>query len=230
MARIRALLFDLDNTLVDFIKMKQAAVNAAIDAMIDAGLDMTPEEARRRIWAIYDQEGIESQQVFDLFLQERYGGINYKMLAAGIIAYRRAREAAMVLYPHVKSTLVELVRRGYRLAVLSDAPAKQAWLRLCALGLHYFFETVVAFEDTGKRKPHPRPFQKALSALGVHADEALMIGDWPERDMAGAKAVGIRTVFARYGDTFNVIHSGADREIDDLSEILSLLDDAEFNK
>jgi putative hydrolase of the HAD superfamily len=230
MAKIRALLFDLDNTLVDFMKMKHAAVGAAIAAMIDAGLDMTAESASRRIWAIYADEGIESQQVFDRFLTEHYGSLNYKMLAAAIIAYRRAREAAMVLYPHVKSTLVELMRRGYRLAVLSDAPAKQAWLRLCALGLHYFFETVITFEDTGERKPHPRPFRKALETLGVNADEALMIGDWPERDMAGAKAVGIRTVFARYGDTFDVTHSGADRDIDDIGELLALLDNPDFNR
>ncbi|HEX7343617.1 MAG TPA: HAD-IA family hydrolase [bacterium] len=230
MAKIRALLFDLDNTLVDFMKMKQAAVRAAIEAMVDAGLDLSPTDASRRIWSIYDEEGIESQQVFDRFLTEHYGSINYKVLAAGIIAYRRAREAAMVLYPHVKSTLVELVRRGYRLAVLSDAPAKQAWLRLCALDLHHFFETVVTFEDTGERKPHPRPFQKVLAALSVTAAESLMIGDWPDRDMAGAKAVGIRTVFARYGDTLNLLQSGADREIDDISELLTLLENPNFNQ
>jgi putative hydrolase of the HAD superfamily len=125
---------------------------------------------------------------------------------------------------------VELVRRGYRLAVLSDAPAKQAWLRLCALEVHHFFETVITFEDTGERKPHPRPFTKALEALGVTADEALMVGDWPERDMVGAKSVGIRTIFARYGDSFNVNHSGADREIEDISEILELLENPEFNR
>ena len=230
MAKIRALLFDLDNTLVDFMRMKQSAVDAAVLAMIDAGLDMPAAQASRRIWAIYEQEGIEFQEVFDHFLQDRYGAAKYRMLAAGIIAYRRARDAYMVLYPHVRSTLVELVRRGYRLAVLSDAPAKQAWLRLCALEVHHFFETAVTFEDTGEKKPHPRPFRKALEALGVSAEEALMIGDWPERDMVGAKSVGIRTVFARYGDAFNVTHSGADRDIEDLSELLNLLDDPEFNR
>lgn len=230
MSKIRALLFDLDNTLVDFMKMKRSAVEAAITAMIDAGLDMTPDEAGRCIWDIYDQEGIESQEVFDRFLIEHYGRINYKILAAGIIAYRRAREAAMVLYPHVKSTLVQLVHRGYRLAVLSDAPAKQAWLRLCSLGLQHFFETVITFEDTGERKPHPSPFHKALETLGVKADEALMIGDWPERDMAGAKAVGIRTIYARYGDAHQNLNSGADREIDEISEILDIVDDEEFNR
>ena len=147
-----------------------------------------------------------------------------------IIAYRRAREAALVLYPHVEVTLIELVRRGYRLAVLSDAPAKQAWLRLCSLGLQHLFETVITPEDTGKRKPHPLPFRKALETLGVTADEAIMIGDWPERDMAGAKAVNIRTVYARYGDAYHSSTSGADREIDDISEILDILDDEEFNQ
>jgi putative hydrolase of the HAD superfamily len=230
MAKIRAVVFDLDNTLVDFMRMKQVSVDAAVLAMIDVGLDLPVSEARRRIWAIYDQEGIEFQEVFDHFLSDRYGAVKFRMLASGIIAYRRARDASMVLYPHVRSTLVELVRRGYRLAVLSDAPAKQAWLRLCALEVHHFFETVITFEDTGERKPHPRPFRKVLEELGVTAAEALMIGDWPERDMVGAKAVGIRTIFARYGDAFNVLHSGADRDVEDISEILTLLDDAEFNR
>jgi len=230
MSKIRALLFDLDNTLVDFMKMKQAAVDAAVTDMIDAGLDLHRSEATRRIWEIYDREGIEFQEVFDKFLIEHYGKIDYKILASGIIAYRRAREAALVLYPHVEVTLIELVRRGYRLAVLSDAPAKQAWLRLCSLGLQHIFETVITPEDTGERKPSPLPFRKALETLGVTADEAVMIGDWPERDMAGAKAVGIHTVYARYGDAYHSSTSGAEREIDDISEILDILDDDKFNR
>jgi putative hydrolase of the HAD superfamily len=230
MPNIQALLFDLDNTLVDFMKMKQTAVDAAVTAMIDAGLKMTQGEASRGIWAMYEQDGIESQQVFDLFLRRSTGKIDHKVLASGIIAYRRAREAAMVLYPHVKSTLVELVRRGYRLAILSDAPAKQAWLRLCALGLQHFFETVIAFEDTGERKPHPLPFRLALETLGVAPEEAVMIGDWPERDMVGAHAVGIRTVYARYGDVRANYNVTADRSIDDITELLDILDDQSFNR
>lgn len=230
MAKIKALLFDLDNTLVDFMKMKHAAVDAAVSAMIDAGLDLPAEEADQRIWDIYKREGIEFQEVFDRFLIDRYGKIDYKIFASGVIAYRRAREAALVLYPHVKPTLVELVRRGYRLAVISDAPAKQAWLRLCSLELQHLFETAITFEDTGERKPHPRPFRKALEALGVSPEEALMIGDWPERDVAGAKAVGIRTVYARYGDVHEGIKPDADYTIDDISEIITILEDDDFNR
>ena len=227
MPEIRAILFDLDNTLVDFMQMKKSAVDAAVLSMIDAGLEMSALEVNERIWEIYKSEGIEFQEVFDRFLVDHYGGIDYKILASGIIAYRRAREAALVLYPHVKSTLVELVRRGYRLAVLSDAPAKQAWLRLCSLGLQHFFETVITFEDTGEKKPHPLPFRMTLETLGVKAEEAVMIGDWPERDMAGAKAVGIRTIYARYGSYHDTV-SGADHEIDDVSEIIDILEKGVF--
>jgi len=81
------------------MKMKQAAVDAAVTDMIDAGLDLHRSEATRRIWEIYDREGIEFQEVFDKFLIEHYGKIDHKILASGIIAYRRAREAALVLYP-----------------------------------------------------------------------------------------------------------------------------------
>ncbi len=227
MARPRALLFDLDNTLVDFLKMKWAAVDAAVAAMIEAGLDLPFDQAKKRIQDIYDREGIESQEVFDLFLQDHYGRLDYKILATGIIAYRRARDKAMELYPNVKETLAELVRRGYRLAVISDAPAKQAWLRLCSLGLQDFFETVITFEDTGERKPHPLPFRKALETLDVRADEAVMIGDWLERDIKGAKAVGLKTIYARYGcchpSQIEMVH--ADYTIDDISDILDILDE-----
>ena len=54
-----------------------------------------------------------------------------------------------------------------------------------------------------------------------------MVGDWPERDMVGGKALGIKTVFARYGDTKGVTVSGADFEIDDISELIRVLDTIE---
>lgn len=221
---IRGLIFDLDNTLTDFMRMKEVSIDAAIEGMIDAGLAMSREEAKRRIYEIYAREGIEYQQVFDQFLRETLGEIDYKMHAAAIVAYRRAREASLILYPHVKHTLIQLMKRGLRLAVLSDAPRTQAWLRLCTLGLHHMFDEVLAFEDTGTLKPSGEPFRAVLGRMGLAPSEVLMIGDWPERDMVGASKVGIRTVFARYGDTKETTVSGADFEIDDIIEILGILD------
>jgi putative hydrolase of the HAD superfamily len=58
----------------------------------------------------------------------------------------------------------------------------------------------------------------------VAPTEALMVGDWPERDVAGAKSLGMKTVFARYGDTFGTQESGADFEIDDVLELVAIAD------
>jgi putative hydrolase of the HAD superfamily len=111
-----------------------------------------------------------------------------------------------------------------KLAVVSDAPRLQAWLRLSSLGLHNYFDVVVAFEDTMKRKPAPEPFEKALELLRVRPKEVIMLGDWAERDILGAKLLGMRTVFARYGDTFGTKNSGADYEIDDILELVAIID------
>jgi putative hydrolase of the HAD superfamily len=220
---IRAIVFDLDNTLVDFMVMKRVAVAAAIDAMIDAGLPLDRETAEREIFAIYRREGIEHQTVFDDLLEQHLGRVDYKILAAGIVAYRRAREAALVLYPHVTFTLVSLIKQGIRLAVVSDAPRREAWLRLCYLNLHHLFDVVVTFEDTGERKPSPGPFRRVLEQLGIEPHEALMVGDWAERDVVGAMQLGMRTAFARYGDTFGTLQSGADFELEDIHQLLDIV-------
>ena len=222
---IRLIIFDLDNTLTDFVWMKDQAIEAAIKAMIDAGLDFPKERIHDEIYRIYEQEGIEYQKVFDHLLVDLIGHVDYRILAAGIVGYRKAREAALVLYPHVNRTLLALLKRGLRLAVISDAPRQEAWLRLCYLGLHHIFDTVVAFEDTGERKPSPVPFRVVLDRLGIAPGEALMIGDWPERDIVGASELGIQTVFARYGDTFGPRESGADFDIDDIYRLVSIVDE-----
>jgi putative hydrolase of the HAD superfamily len=221
---IKAVIFDLDNTLVDFMGMKRQAVDAAIQSMIDAGLNLTPDEARARIDTIYKERGIEFQSVFDQLLYDVFQKVDYKILSAGVVAYRRAREAALVPYPHVSLTLVGLLKRGIRLAVVSDAPGREAWLRLCYLNFHHLFDCVVTYEDTGERKPSPAPFRRALEILGVEPRETLMVGDWPERDVVGAANIGIITAFARYGDTFGTVDSGARYELNDVYELLAIVD------
>lgn len=220
---IRAVVFDLDNTLVDFMAMKRNAIEAAIRAMVDAGLTYSFSEVNEKIQEIYHEQGIEYQNVFDSLLQQLLGYVDYKILSAAIIGYRRAREAALVTYPHVHLTLFELAKMGLKLAVVSDAPKLEAWLRLCYLNLHHIFDHVLTIEDTGARKPDPAPFLKALELLRVQPHEAIMVGDWAERDIVGAAKVGMKTAFARYGDTFNTIHTNADYELSDIRMLLEIV-------
>lgn len=220
---IKAVVFDLDNTLVDFMAMKRQGIDAAITAMIDAGLNLTYDDVKGHIDTIYGEQGIEYQRVFDELLMKVLGRIDYKMLSAGIVAYRRAREAALKPYPHVSATLMELVKHGVKLAVLSDAPTREAWLRLCYMNFHHIFDFVVTFDDTGKRKPDPAPFRLALEMLQVPAGEAIMVGDWAERDMVGAAAMGMKTAFAKYGDAFGNQTVKADYTLHDIRDLLTIV-------
>ena len=134
---IKAVVFDLDNTLLDFMAMKSYAVKAGINGMIEAGLKIESDKAINIIMAIYEKKGYEYQAVFDDLLLQELGKMNYKYLAAGIVAYRKAREASLILYPNVNSTLIKLTKMGLKLGVVSDAPSREAWMRICYLNLHH---------------------------------------------------------------------------------------------
>ncbi|MEW5955127.1 MAG: TIGR02253 family HAD-type hydrolase [Candidatus Micrarchaeota archaeon] len=196
---LKAVFFDLDNTLVDFMKMKRSSVEAAASAMIDAGLPLTKAAAVKRIFGIYSRHGIEDQQVFQRLLKRTAGRIDYRILATGIAAYRRVQTGYLTPYPGVRSTLLALKEKGVKLAIVSDAPRMRAWMRLASMNLAEFFDAVITLGDAKLRKPAPRPFKKALKQLGVRPEEVLFVGDNPERDLAGAKALGMKTAWAKYG-------------------------------
>ena len=220
---IRAAIFDIDNTLTDFMRTKRAAVDAAVEMMIDSGLKVEKTAMVDKIFDVYWKEGVEDQKIFDKVLAKEFGAIDYKILAAAIIGYRRAKTGTMTLYPHVTLTLTELLRMGIRCAILSDAPKLEAWLRLVGLGLHNYFDAVVTSQDFGVRKPAPEPFQKALELLGTLPAETIMVGDWAERDIVGAKKVGLRTAWAKYGNTFDTKESGAEFDLGDIHELVGII-------
>jgi len=220
---IKAVIFDLDNTLLDFISMKESAVSSAVNAMIEAGLDLDEKSSYERIITLYQETGWENQQIFDIFLKEKTGEVDNKYLAAAIVSYRRAREATLRLYPDVQRTLNVLAKMGLKLAVVSDAPSREAWMRIYYLNLHHVFDLVLTFDDVGERKPSPKGFEMALEKLGIKTDEALMIGDWPERDVVGASKLGIKTIYAKYGDTFGTVESGADWDVENIYEVVGII-------
>jgi len=220
---IKGVIFDLDNTLLDFMKMKEVAVKSAIKGMIEAGLEIDEGKSYKDIISIYEKFGWENQKVFDVFLSKSIGYVDNKFLAAGIVAYRRAREANLLAYPNVNRTLVNLTKLGIKLAVVSDAPSREAWMRIYYLNLYHFFDAVITFDDSGERKPSSIPFEMVLKKLKLKPKDSLMVGDWPDRDVVGAKQIGMRTAFAVYGDTFGTKYSGADWDIQDISEIITII-------
>lgn len=219
---IKAVLFDLDQTLIDFMKMKKLCCEEAIDAMIDAGLKIKKGKAMKILFNMYKHYGIEDQTIFQKFLKEVTGSIDYRILSHAILAYREVRNRFLMPYPKVKYVLNKL-RKKIKLGIVSDAPKLQAWLRLSTMNIDKYFDVVVALEDTGKLKPSPLPFKAALRKLKVNGNECLMVGDYPQRDILGAKRLGMRTCLAKYGQIKESKRIKADYEIDKIEELLRVL-------
>lgn len=197
---IKAVLFDLDNTLLDFLKMKMKCSKAAISAMRKAGLKTKEDKALKILLKFYKKTRFEGKTVFQNLLKEAIGKVDYKILSAGIAAYRKIRTNVLNPYPNTVKTLKELKKRKLKLGIVTDAPRLKAWIRLSSANIARYFDFVITIGDFKKRKPSPSPFKMALRTLKLKPEEILFVGDSIRKDVAGAKKVGMKTVFAEYGD------------------------------
>jgi len=223
MPEFKAVLFDLDNTLVDFYKLKGKCIGAAANAMVRAGLKKKPMQVIKELWDLYYEIGWEHQNVFQEYFQRHYGEVDWRIVAKGVYAYRRVKYEHSRSYPSTKHVIRKLRRKGIRIAIVTDADRVNAWMRLVEIGLADEFEFVVSAPcDTGKKKTDPAPFEFALKKLGLPASEVLFVGDSVSKDVAGAKAAGMKAAVALYGRTVKPV-AGADYEFAELKEVLDVV-------
>ena len=138
MQQIRAILFDLDNTLVDFIRMKEESCKAAVKAMVASGLRMNEGQAFELLMKTYFDVGIESDRAFSEFLRS-IDQFDHKILASGINTYLKTKNKFLKPYPNVKLILGKLKRKGIFLSIVTDAPKTKAYQRLLGLGIEPYF-------------------------------------------------------------------------------------------
>lgn len=224
---LKAVVFDLDNTLVNFWQFKTASSKEAARAMVGAGLEMSEGACERLIFKIYEMHGVEYQLTFTELLKpfKLPNGQMVRIRNAGITAYLRKKEQVLKPYPGIVGVLEKLKERGYILGVLTDAPGVQAEQRLKFTGLQDYFDFVGTFYDTNVYKPGAEPFKNILKKMGVEdAREALMVGDNVYRDILGAKRVGMRTCLAKYDPYFENKGAEPDFVADSPAEILEIVD------
>ena len=227
MKKIKAVFFDLDNTLIDFMRMKEESCKAAVKAMISNGLKMIEEDAYAKLMKTYYSLGLESDSAFTEFLKSE-GQFNHKILAAALNSYLKTKDPLVKPYPEVKSVLKELKKKRIVAFIVTDAPKTKAYQRLLAMKLESYFKLVVGFEDTGNHKQSGLPLKLALDKLrkeipSIANSEILMVGDSIERDMNPAKKIGLRTALAKYGQTEKGTSNSVDYQLDAISNLLEIL-------
>jgi HAD superfamily hydrolase (TIGR01509 family) len=139
-------------------------------------------------------------------------------------AYLPVREFGIQLYPDTLDVLAAVKELGLLVGVCTNRPFTSEMFRpdLDDYGIGRYADAVVCSADVGHVKPHEAPFRLVLERLGVEAGDAVMVGDGCEVDIAGAKAVGMTTVWKLNG-RYNVRPcADADYSIHDLGELLAL--------
>jgi putative hydrolase of the HAD superfamily len=200
---IRAIFFDLDDTIVDTTRLAEMARRNAIENMVRHGLPVDIETAYRELLELINEYGSNFPRHFDYLLRRLDLPYNPKWVASGIIAYHNTKFAYLKSVRGARRMLLQLKREGYYLGIITDGDPIKQWEKILRLELDEYFDDVFVSDELGVKKPHPKIFQKALRRAGVKPEEALMVGDRLYSDIYGAKRVGMRTVWFRYGKYAN---------------------------
>lgn len=118
------------------------------------------------------------------------------------------------LFPGMKGVLTYLKEAGYALALVADTRPGTYVNVLKQHGVYDLFDAFAISEELETAKPDPRMFQHALDQLGVDPEESVMCGNNLGRDIAGAKALGMTTVWFRWNDRYPT-HPSSKLEIPD---------------
>ena len=204
---IRAIFFDLDDTLVDdTISLEQCAEEAArelahgrgaspvdlADAYVDAAIDFwtqlgpgSPKPAMGEIRPMMWRVALQRHGIEDEALARTLAG-----------RFDELRVERVELFPEAVPVL-DALRGKYRMAIISNGFAETHELKIARLELERFFERIILAAELEMAKPDPAVFVHAMELLGVGPDESIMVGDRYDRDVIGAHEAGMRAVWIR---------------------------------
>ncbi len=194
---LKAVLFDMDNTLFDFVAAKLEACREIL-SFIWKG-DGTEEPSILFRYFLRGVYGFEDYENIQDYMQERnvFTAQGYRKCCE---IYEREKLQNLKLYPAVADTLDRLKKLGLKLVIITDADSYHALARLTRVGLLNYFDLVVAADMTGTKKPDPEHFLFALESLRIKPGETLVVGDNIKRDIVPARKLGLKTAYASYGD------------------------------
>jgi putative hydrolase of the HAD superfamily len=215
---VTTLLFDMDNTLFDLVGAQIAACNAVVHFFGHSDGEELFSHFLSRAY------GFESHENIRQYMNERRIPVD-KMYETACRIYEREKLRHVTPYAGVTEALQVLSEEGYVMGIVTDAHSWDATRRLEKTGLLTFFCGIVTYDMVKVKKPAPDPFLFALGMMKAGTNEALLIGDSPRRDIEPCRMLGIRTVYARYGDRFSLDRENinADFVIDAMGELPDIL-------
>lgn len=204
---MRALLVDLDDTLLDYSggvdeSWREAGASAAADRGVDpAALAAAIGRARRWFWDDPERHRRERTDMMGAWRQiaaralAELGVPDGGLAAAVAEAFAQRRWARMALFPGVREALTELRRCGVPLALVTNGDARQQRRKVEQYDLAGYFDAIVIEGEFGAGKPDEAVYRHALAAIGARPEVSWMVGDNLEWDVAAPQRLGLRGVW-----------------------------------
>ncbi len=191
---IKAVFFDIDDTLYDTSGFAELARKAALSTMIDAGLPLSHKEAYSLLREIIKEKGSNYDKHFNILTKRVFGEEKPLLIALGMITYHNVKFALLRLFPDTMSTLIYLKKNNYQLGAISNGLTIKQWEKLIRLGLYHFFDDVVTSQEAESEKPDPKNFQLALDRLRCQDHKSVMAGNKFSEDILSAINAGMSAI------------------------------------
>ncbi len=219
----KAILFDLDGTLVDSAPDLALAVNHMLGSLERE----TFSADTIRSWVGNGAQTLVKRSLSgsSVINEEIDPELFAKALDIFLDFYAKNLCVDTVAYPNVPATLSGLKAQGYRLALVTNKPFGFIQPLLEGLALADHFELCLGGDSLPARKPDPLPLLHACERLGVDASECVMIGD-SKNDILAADAANMQSIGVSYGYNYGeeITLYRPDRVVHDFAEIMALME------
>jgi putative hydrolase of the HAD superfamily len=231
MPPLRAVLFDIDDTLVATTEFAALARRNAVHAMCEAGLDHPEDEVYSELLEVIREFSSNYDGHFDRLLirlpQSATGGVNPALVvAAGVVAYHDTKFRGIDPFEDVVPLMEALHDAGIIIGVITHGLTVKQAEKILRLGLVRLIDPAAIFisDQVGISKPNPKLYATALKRMGLEPSEALYVGDNLEHDVAPAKSLGMHTAWstraAKPGQNMSII---ADHNVANFRELAEAL-------
>src|SRR5262245_6017877 len=205
-ARMRALLVDLDDTLLDYTGGVDETWREACATCAPAGLDpaaLAAAIARSRRWFWDDPERHRRERVdmmgawtkIAAHALEEFGAPSSRLAPSIAEDYAARRWQRMALFPGVTEALTRLRRQGIALGLVTNGDRRQQRRKVEQHGLARFFDVIVIEGEFGAGKPEEAVYRHALAALAARPEDAWMVGDNLDCDVTAPQRLVLRGVW-----------------------------------